>query len=80
MTEPSTQERIAIVDLADDLQVRKQRIFKILERLNIRPSQRREQSRGNQPPTTLDGSRSDSLWTSKAASRSTAVRHHSQRT
>jgi hypothetical protein len=51
--EPSTQERIAIVDLADDLQVRKQRIFKILKRLNIRPTQRRELSRGNQNVATV---------------------------
>ncbi len=53
MTEPSMQERIAIVDLADDLQIRKQRIFKILKRLNIRPTQRREQSRGNQNVATV---------------------------
>jgi T5orf172 domain len=53
VTEPSTREQIAIVDLADDLQVRKQRIFKILKRLNIRPTQRREQSRGNQNVATV---------------------------
>ncbi|HEY3131175.1 MAG TPA: hypothetical protein VGL91_17090 [Acidobacteriota bacterium] len=46
-------ERIAIVDLADDLQVRKQRIFKILPRLGIRPTQRREASRGNQNVATV---------------------------
>lgn len=50
MSEP---ERIAIVDLADDLQVRKQRIFKILPRLGIRPTQRREASRGNQNVATV---------------------------
>jgi phage antirepressor YoqD-like protein len=44
----SEAERIAIVDLADDLQVRKQRIFKILRRLGIRPTQRRDARRGNQ--------------------------------
>ena len=38
VNDASTQERIAIVDLADDLQVRKQRIFKILPRLDIRPT------------------------------------------
>ena len=47
------EERIAIVDLADDLQVRKQRIFKILPRLGIRPTQRRESSRGNQNVATV---------------------------
>lgn len=49
----SDVERIAIVDLADDLQVRKQRIFKILPRLGIRPTQRRDPSRGNQNVATL---------------------------
>lgn len=53
MTEP---ERIAILDLADDLQVRKQRIFKILPRLGIRPTQRREASRGNQNVSTVSHS------------------------
>lgn len=53
MTEPLTQERIATVDLADDLQVRKQWIFKILKRLSIRPTQRREKSRGNQNVATV---------------------------
>jgi hypothetical protein len=51
-----TQERIAIVDLADDLQVRKQRIFKILPRLDIRPTQRREPTRGNQNVATVSRS------------------------
>jgi hypothetical protein len=47
------EERIAIIDLADELQVRKQRIFKILPRLGIRPTRRREQSRGNQNVATI---------------------------
>lgn len=50
MIEP---KRIAIVDLADDLQVRKQRIFKILPRLGIRPTQRRDASRRNQNVATV---------------------------
>jgi hypothetical protein len=49
----SDVERIAIVDLADDLQVRKQRIFKILQRLGIRPTQRRDPNRGNQNVATV---------------------------
>jgi hypothetical protein len=53
VTAPLTQERIAIVDLADDLQVRKQWIFKILKHLSIRPTQRREKSRGNQNVATV---------------------------
>jgi len=48
--------RIAIVDLADDLQVRKQRIFKILRRLDIRPTQRREPNRRNQNVATVSPS------------------------
>jgi hypothetical protein len=42
------EERIAIVDLADELQIQKQRIFKVLPRLNIVTTQRREVGRGNQ--------------------------------
>jgi hypothetical protein len=53
VNESSSEERIAIVDLADDLQVRKQRIFKILRRLDIRPTQRRDQGRGNQNVATV---------------------------
>jgi hypothetical protein len=53
VNESPAEERIAIVDLADDLKVRKQRIFKILPRLGIRPTQRREQSRGNQNIATV---------------------------
>ena len=41
------------MDLADDLRVRKQRIFKILRRLGIRPTQRRETSRRNQNVATV---------------------------
>lgn len=48
-----TEERVAIVDLADDLQVRKQRIFKLLPRLGILTTQRRESSRGNQKVATV---------------------------
>lgn len=48
-----TEDRVAIIDLADELQVRKQRIFKILKRLGIQPTQRRESSRGNQNVATV---------------------------
>ena len=41
-------DRIAIVDLADELQVRKQRIFKLLKRLGINPTQRRDSERRGQ--------------------------------
>jgi hypothetical protein len=41
-------ERIAIVDLADELQVRKQRLFKLLGRLGIQPTQRRDSERRGQ--------------------------------
>lgn len=53
MSESLSQERVAIVDLADDLQVRKQRIFKVLKRLAIQPTQRREPSRNNQMVATV---------------------------
>jgi hypothetical protein len=56
VNDASTQERIAIVDLADDLQVRKQRIFKILLRLDIHPTQRREPNRRNQNVVTVSSS------------------------
>jgi len=57
----SEPERVAIVDLADDLQVRKQRIFKILPRLGIRPTQRREPSRGNQLVATVSASEASTI-------------------
>jgi hypothetical protein len=55
------EERIAIGELADDLQVRKQRIFKILPRLGIS---------NLSLSTTLDASRWASRWISTADSRS----------
>jgi hypothetical protein len=45
--------QIAIVDLADEMQVRKQWIFKIAKRLGIQTSQRREAERGNQFVATV---------------------------
>jgi hypothetical protein len=57
----SNQEQIAIADLADDLQVRKQRIFKILRRLGVRAKQRREASRGNQLVSTVSQSEADAI-------------------
>jgi hypothetical protein len=47
------EDRIAIIDLADELQVRKQRLFKVVKRLGIRATQRREASRGNQNVATV---------------------------
>ena len=48
------EERVAIVDFADELQVRKQTIFKVIKRLGIRPTQRREPTRGNQKVATIN--------------------------
>ena len=48
-----TEERVVVADLADDLQVRKQRIFKLLPRLGILATQRREPTRGNQLVSTV---------------------------
>ena len=57
----SDAERIAIVDLADDLEVRKQRIFKVLPRLGIRPTQRRDPSRGNQNVATVSQAEAEAI-------------------
>jgi len=46
-------KRVAIVDLADELQVRKQWIFKIAKRLGIQSTQRRDTERGNQLVATV---------------------------
>ncbi|HSB10105.1 MAG TPA: hypothetical protein VLM38_11520 [Blastocatellia bacterium] len=61
MTDALTQERVAIVDLADDLQVRKQRIFKVVRRLGIRPTQRREPGRGNQNVATVTANEASAI-------------------
>lgn len=71
-------DRIAIVDLADDLQVRKQRIFKVVSRLGIQPTQRREPSRGNQLIAMVSGAeaaaiRADVLGNAETASPSGRV-------
>jgi hypothetical protein len=46
-------ERVAIVDLADDLQIRKQTIFKFVKREGIIPQEMREPMRGNQKIKTV---------------------------
>ena len=48
-----TDERLAIVDLADELQIRKQTIFKVVKRLRIQTQDRRESTRGNQKVATV---------------------------
>jgi len=63
MNDVSTDNRIAIVDLADDLQVRKQRIFKILPRLGIRPTQRRDVARKNQNVATITHAEAQAIRT-----------------
>ena len=47
------QDRVAIVDLADDLQVQKQWLFKIAKRLGIQSTGRREPERGGQRVATV---------------------------
>lgn len=42
------EDRVAIVDLADELQLRKQRLFKLLKRLGIALIQRRDDERRGQ--------------------------------
>jgi len=46
-------DRIAIVDLADELQVGKQWIFKLLKKLEIQATPRRESDRGGQNVATV---------------------------
>ena len=48
-----TQDRIAVVDLADDLHVQKQWLFKIVKRLGIQSARRREPARGGQRVATV---------------------------
>jgi hypothetical protein len=50
------EDRIAIVDLADELQVRKQRLFKIMKRLEIMATQRRDSERGGQNVAVVSAS------------------------
>ncbi len=50
------EDRIAIVDLADELQVRKQRLFKIIKRLGITATQRRDSERGGQNVAVVSAS------------------------
>ena len=50
---PPFDDHIAVVDLADKLQVSKQTVFKVAKRLGIRTAQRRESARGNQLIATL---------------------------
>ena len=61
------EERIAIVDLADELQVRKQRIFKLLPRLGIRTVLRRDAERGNQNIATVSSEEALSIRKELAA-------------
>ena len=51
--EPNSDQRIAVIDLADELQTRKQSLFKVIKRLGIEPRQRRESSRRNQQIATI---------------------------
>src|SRR6266446_5299817 len=51
----SDDQRTAVVDLADELQVRKQTIFKVLKRLGIQPQRRRDVERGNQQIAVISG-------------------------
>lgn len=55
------ESRIAIIDLADELQVRKQRLFKVIGRMGLRTVQRREVSRGNQLVVTITLAEADAV-------------------
>lgn len=45
---PSSEEDVAVVELADEFQIRKQTVFKILKRLGIHAAKRRESDRRGQ--------------------------------
>jgi hypothetical protein len=47
------EDRIAVVELADELQVRKQRVFKLLDRFGWRPQYRRDSNRRGQNVATI---------------------------
>ena len=47
------EERVAILDLAEEIGVRQQWLFKVARRLSIRHIKRRESSRGNQLIATV---------------------------
>ncbi len=51
-----SDQRITIVDFAEELGIRKQTIFKVVKRLGIIPQERRESSRGNQLVKTISSS------------------------
>lgn len=56
VAEQSTEgvdKRVAIIDPAGELQIRKQTIFKIVKRLGIQTQEQREFSRGNQKVATV---------------------------
>lgn len=69
----NVDQRIAIPDLADDLQVRKQRIFKILPRLGITTELRREPGRGNQMVATVSDQEAQIIRTEIAKSTHEAI-------
>lgn len=54
-------ERIIISDLADELQVRKQILFKVLKRIGIQTVMRREVSRRNQNVATITSSEASAI-------------------
>lgn len=67
------QARIAVGDLAEELGVRKQHLFKVIKRLGIRTAARRDASSGNQMVATVgardvDMLRSEVLRTARQSS------------
>lgn len=68
----NTENRVAIVDLADELQVRKQWLFKIAKRLGVQASSRRELDRGNQMVATVAPTDAEAIRQVVMASRRSA--------
>ncbi len=57
----SSGDDVAVVELADDIQVRKQTIFKVMKRLGICDSKRRESGRGGQMISVISRADADAI-------------------
>ena len=60
--EVGTTERIALPEMADELQCHKQSLFKIAKRLGITPVKRRDSDRRNQLVATVTTAEGMSIW------------------
>jgi len=49
----ASENRLAVIELAEELQIRKQTIFKVAKRLGIQTNRRKESARGGQKVATI---------------------------